>query len=138
MKITKNEQKQINKNGQQYHLKLALIYGSFAKGKNHKDSDLDIAVLGKKLLDFKTILELSYEFTHIFKGIEVNVKSLHQVDPFFRYQVMQNSILIYGQPFDYHNFKTYAFRAYIDSKDLLRLENILAQKTLQYLRKSHA
>ena len=94
------------------------------------------------LIDFKEpvdlFINLSYEFTHIFKGIEVNIKSLHQVDPFFRYQVMQNSILIYGQPFDYHNFKTYAFRAYVDSKDLLRLENILAQKTLQYLGKSHA
>ena len=138
MKITRNEQKQIDKIGQQYHLKLGLIYGSFAKGKNRKDSDLDIGVLGEKLLDFKTILELSYEFTRIFKGIEVNVKSLHQVDPFFRYQVMRNSILIYGKPFDYHNFKTYAFRAYVDSKDLLRLEKILIQKTFQYLRKSYA
>lgn len=50
----------------------------------------------------------------------------------------QKQINKIGQPFDYHNFKTYAFRAYIDSKDLLRLENILTQKTLQYLRKSHA
>ena len=68
----------------------------------------------------------------------MNVESLHQVDPFFRYQVMQNSILIYGQPFDYHNFRAYAFRDYVDSKDLLRLEKILTQKTLQYLRKLHA
>ncbi len=138
MKITKKQQEKINKIGKKYNLKLAVIYGSFAKGKNRQTSDLDIAVLGERELDFKTILELYSEFSDVFRGKEIDIKSLHRVDPFFRYQVMRDSILIYGEPLEYHNFKAYAFRAYMDSRDLLRLEQIMSQKTISYLRESHA
>ena len=138
IRITKKQQDQINKIGKKYDLKLAVIYGSFAKDKNRQTSDLDMAVLGEEELNFKTVLKLFSEFSSVFKDIEVDVKSLHRVDPFFRYQVMRDSILIYGNPLEYHNFKAYAFRAYMDSKDLLRLEQIMSQKTISYLRESHA
>jgi len=138
MKITKKQQEKINKIGKKYNLKLAVIYGSFAKGKNRQTSDLDIAVLGERELDFKTILELYSEFSDVFRGKEIDIKSLHRVDPFFRYQVMRDSILIYGKSLEYHNFKAYAFQAYMDSKNLLRLEQIMSQKTISYLRESHA
>lgn len=138
IRITKKQQDQINKIGKKYDLKLAVIYGSFAKDKNRQTSDLDIAVLGEEELNFKTVLKLFSEFSSVFQDIEVDVKSLHRVDSFFRYQVMRDSILIYGNPLEYHNFKAYAFRAHMDSKDLLRLEQIMSQKTISYLRKSHA
>lgn len=138
VKITKDTQQKITEIGKKYKLKLAVIYGSFAKGRNHRASDLDIAVLGEKKLEFRTILELYSEFSNTFKGREVDVKSLHGVDPFFRYQVMRDSVLIYGDHLEYHNFKAYAFRAYMDSKDLLRIEKILSQKTISYLRQLHA
>lgn len=138
IRITKKQQDQINKIGKKYDLKLAVIYGSFAKDKNRQTSDLDIAVLGEEELNFKTVLKLFSEFSSVFQDIEVDVKSLHRVDSFFRYQVMRDSILIYGNPLEYHNFKAYAFRAHMDSKDLLRLEQIMSQKTISYLRESHA
>lgn len=138
IRITKKQRDQINKIGKKYDLKLTVIYGSFAKDKNRQTSDLDIAVLGEEELNFKTVLKLFSEFSSVFKDIEVDVKSLHGVDPFFRYQAMRDSILIYGNPLEYHNFKAYAFRAYMDSKDLLRLEQIMSQKTISYLRESHA
>lgn len=138
VQINKDKERRITKIGKKYKLKLAVIYGSSARGRSHKTSDLDIAVLGEKQLDFKTLLELYSEFGRIFKDKEVDVKSLHRVDPFFRYQVMQDSILIYGDHLEYHNFKAYAFRAYMDSKDLLRLEKILSQKTISYLRQLDA
>ncbi len=138
IRITRKQQDQINKIAKKYNLKLTVIYGSFAKDKNHPKSDLDIAVLGEEELNFEIVLELFSEFSRIFADIEVDVKSLHRVDAFFRYQVMQDSILIYGKPLEYHNFKAYAFRAYMDSKDLLCLEKIMSQKTISYLRKSHA
>ena len=138
VEITKDMEQKIAGIGKKYKLRLAVIYGSYAKDKSHKASDLDIAVLGKKELDFKTVLELYSEFSDVFRGKEIDIKSLHRVDPFFRYQVMRDSILIYGEPLEYHNFKAYAFRAYMDSRDLLRLEQIMSQKTISYLRESHA
>ena len=46
-------------------------------------------------------------------------------------------VVIYGNRLEYHNFKAYAFRAYMDSKDLLQIEKILSQKTISYLRQLH-
>jgi len=137
IKITRDIAQKITEIGRKYKLKLVVIYGSYAKGENRKASDLDIAVLGEKELEFKTILDLYSEFSNIFKGKEIDIKSLHRVDPFFRYQVMRDSILIYGNRLEYHNFKAYAFRAYMDSKDLLQIEKILSQKTISYLRQLH-
>jgi len=137
MTIHENMQKKIYEMSRPHNLRLAIIYGSFARGETHTKSDLDIAVLGERKLDFQSILVLSDEYAHIFKGSEVSVQSLHNVDAFFRYQVTRNSILIYGEPSDYHEFRAYAFRAYIDSKDLLNLERILTKKTLQYLRQAY-
>ena len=137
IKITKDIKQRIAEVGKKYKLKLAVIYGSYATGKSHRTSDLDIAVLGEKELEFKTILDLYSEFSNIFRDKDVDVKSLHRVDPFFRYQVMRDSILIYGNPLEYHNFKAYVFRAYMDSKDLLRIEKMLSRKTISYLRQLH-
>jgi len=137
IKITRDIAQKITEIGRKYKLKLVVIYGSYAKGENRKASDLDIAVLGEKELEFKTILDLYSEFSNIFKDKEIDIKSLHRVDPFFRYQVMRDSILIYGNRLEYHNFKAYAFRAYMDSKDLLQIEKILSQKTISYLRQLH-
>ena len=137
IKITRDIAQKITEIGRKYKLKLVVIYGSYAKGENRKASDLDIAVLGEKELEFKTILDLYSEFSNIFRDKDVDVKSLHRVDPFFRYQVMRDSILIYGNPLEYHNFKAYVFRAYMDSKDLLRIEKMLSRKTISYLRQLH-
>ena len=136
--ITSRQQQEINKIGKKYNLQLAVIYGSFAKDKDHKRSDLDIAVLGKGKLNFQTVLDLYSKLSNILKNVDIDLKSLHRTDPFFRYQVMRDSILIYGDPLEYHNFKAYVFRAYMDSRDLLRLERTLSEKTISYLRESHA
>jgi predicted nucleotidyltransferase len=40
-------------------IRLAIVFGSLANGKSHRDSDLDIAVLGKRPLEPSRRIELS-------------------------------------------------------------------------------
>ncbi|MCD4670645.1 MAG: nucleotidyltransferase domain-containing protein, partial [Actinomycetia bacterium] len=69
---------------------------------------------------------------------ELDIKSLHKVDPLFCYQVARYSKLLYGSLMDYNEFRAYTFRLYHDAKDLFRLEEIQVLKYQDYLNKKYA
>lgn len=130
LKITAKQQKQINKIGKKYNLKLAVIHGSYAKDRARPGSDLDIAVLGKKKLDFDDIIKIYSDFGDVFGDNwerELDLKSLHDKDPLFRYYVIRDGILIYGNITDYHEFRAYAIKDYIESLPLFTLEQRLVE-----------
>ena len=131
MENLENLKPEIEKLAKEHNLLLVLLYGSQAKGKVSKDSDIDIAVLGAKPISTDDLIALSNEFAQIFDVYEIDVKSLHNTDTLFRYQVMSKSVLLYGRSYDYHSFKAYAFRSYHDSKDLFRLKEVLIRKRMQ-------
>lgn len=115
------------------NLKFVILYGSQARGAAKNSSDIDIAVLGEKTISFAKLVDLINEFTDILETNEVDVKSLHNTDPLFRYEVTREGILLYGDEKDYVSFKAYAFRDYMDSCDLFRLKEIIIKKRLAHL-----
>jgi len=141
MKLTELEKQKIIKIGKKYNLKLILLHGSYVTGKVRYNSDLDIAVLGKKSIDFKTLLKIYSDLSGVFGNNperELDFKSLHKIDPLFCYQVAKYSELLYGNLLDYNEFRAYAFRAYYDAKDLFKLESLLVSKYQNYLNKKYA
>jgi len=141
MKFTKQEKQKIKKAGMKYDLKLILLHGSYATGRAKPESDLDIAFLGKNPIDFKTSLNIYSDMADIFGDYfdrELDIKSLHKVDPLFCYQVARYSKLLYGSLLDYNEFRAYAFRLYHDAKDLFRLEDLLISKYQDHLNKRYA
>jgi len=140
MILTEVEKQKIIETGKKYNLKLIIFHGSYATDKARPGSDLDIGILGKKPLDFKTVGNIYSDLEEIFgnnDARELDVKSLHKIDPLFRYQVAKDSQLIYGSTIDYNEFRAYAFRLYCDSKDLLKLEKLLVSKYQDYLNKKY-
>jgi len=141
MFLTKEQKQKINQIGRKYNLKLILLYGSFARGETRSDSDLDIAVLGKKPINLDTLLSIYSEMPFIFgnnKRRELDLSSLHNVNSLFRFYVMRDSILLYGKSIDYYSFKAYAFRDYQESQSLLKLMDTLIHKRQKYLLKNYA
>lgn len=116
-----------------YDLRFIILYGSYAKNQVRPDSDIDIAVLGNKIVDFSQIVDLNNEFIDLLHFNEIDVKSLHRTNPLFRYQVTRDGILLFGNENDYNHFKAYAFRDYIDSQNLFKLRDILTQRRLNKL-----
>lgn len=116
-----------------YGFLLVMLYGSHAKETAKKESDIDIAVLGKKQFSFEQLIDLNNEFSEIFEAKEIDVKSLHNTDSLFRYQVMRDGLLLYGASKDYNSFRAYAFRDYYDSRDIFRLKEAIIKKRLQSL-----
>jgi predicted nucleotidyltransferase len=135
MPLTLKQKNQIQKIGRKYNLKLILIHGSFVKKERFTpESDLDVAILAKKPIDWKTFFNILKDLENVFgKKREIDLKTLENVDPLFLYQVMKDSLLIYGSSFDYWNLKTFAIRNYWDAKPIFKLEKILVEK---YFRKN--
>ncbi len=126
----------IEKLAEKHELSLVALYGSYAKNMAKKDSDVDIAVYRKnKPVSFDELVDLNNEFADVFKSMEIDVKSLHNTNPLFRYQVMRDGILLYGNRRDFISFKAYSFRDYCDSRDLLRLKETIIKKRLKLLTK---
>jgi len=141
MHLTQEQQQNIDGVGRKYCLKFILIHGSYATGKMKTGSDLDIALLGEKLIEFEELLAIYSDLAEIFGDNprrELDIKSLHKADPLFCYQVAKDSQLIYGDPTDFNEFKAHAFSNYFDSKDLFHLEEILIQKFQNYLNQKYA
>ena len=133
MKLTKEQKQKIDKIGRKYDLKLALLFGSRARNQERKDSDLDIAILGNKKIDFKELLQINYEFQKVFEII-VDVRSLHNTSPLFRYQVTKNSQLFYGTSRDYFNYKSFAYLDYIDNESMFSLTRKIIMRRQKYLK----
>ena len=133
MELTKEQKNEIKKIGDKYNLKLMIIHGSYATGKARPGSDLDVAVLGEKPTAFEVLMKIFGELEKVFgnsKERELDVKSLENADVLFLYQVMKDSMLIYGSSFDYWQLKTFAIRNYWDHAPIFKLEEILLKKYL--------
>ena len=140
MYLTQGQQHKIKKVGRKYRLRFLLLHGSYATGKVKTGSDLDIALLREKLIEFEELLAIYSDLAEVFGDEpqrELDIKSLHKADPLFCYQVVKDSQLLYGDLTDFNEFKAYAFSNYFDSKDLFHLEKTLIQKFQNYLNQKY-
>ncbi|MDH4201056.1 MAG: nucleotidyltransferase domain-containing protein [Spirochaetia bacterium] len=113
-------------------LRLIVLFGSRAKlsPAPTEESDVDVAVLGcpkNKFWDcFKIVGKL-------FPDYVLDLVQLEGADPLFRYEIMNHSVLLWGDPDLYYEYRAYAYRDFIDSADLFQLENNLFTKKMKYL-----
>jgi predicted nucleotidyltransferase len=140
MQLTQEQQQKIEEVGRKYRLKFILLHGSYATDKIRRGSDLDIALLGEKPIEFEELSAIYSDLAEVFGDDpqrELDIKSLHKADPLFCYQVAKDSQLLYGDITDFNEFRAYAFSNYFDSKDLFHLEKILIQKYQNYLNQKY-
>lgn len=138
MKLTVKQKKEINKIGKKYNLRFVIIHGSYAIGEEKKGSDLDVAVYGKKKISFDQQLKIFNNFEKVFgnnKKRELDLKSLHNANSLFRYEVVRSGQLIYGNQNDFDEYYLYACKDYNDSKSLFKLQDILINKRQKHLNK---
>lgn len=124
-----------------FDLKFVILHGSYATGRVRTGSDFDVAVLGNHPLSPEAFFDLYGALADVFgdnSARELDLKTLHHVDPLFRYEVTRAGQLLYGDPTAYEEFKAFAHRAYDDAEPLFDLEYKLIKKNQQYLNKALA
>lgn len=129
MKITKDQKLKIAKIALKYQLKLVIIFGSFAIGKQRLGSDLDIAVLGLEDVGFNDQINLISELILIFNK-DVDLSVLNRANPLLLFEASKNPILLYGDREEFFKFRLYAFNAYHDYAPFFAMENNLNKKII--------
>lgn len=131
IRINLSSKKKIKKIGEKHYLSLVLAFGSFAKGKVHKGSDLDIAVLAKKTLSFREHSKLYSGFSEIFEGRNVDLVLINHADPLFLKQILANCQVLYGSERTLAELRIYAFKRYCDYRPYLDLEKKFAHQFIK-------
>ena len=73
-----------------YQLDLILMFGSRSTGKVHPESDIDIAVYGKKVFSEIDKIQLMYELSNVFHTDNIDLVDLRNASPFLRREVFKN------------------------------------------------
>lgn len=141
MRITSEQQQRLEEIGRMQELRFSILHGSYAREMADRASDLDIAVVAKRPLPFEKRLDLHAELAEVFGDSaerELDLKTLHAVDSLFRYEVVRDGMLLYGDPHAYEEYRAYAYRDYVDSQNLRELEGVLLKKSIRSLAERYA
>ncbi len=134
MHLTEEQRHTLERIGDRYDLKFIVLHGSYATGRERAESDIDIAVLGKKCISSDTFLKIQNEIGDILGDgpeRELDFKSLHGVDPLFRYYATRDSQLLYGDRTEFNDYKLYAESDYEDTHALRALEETMTRAKIE-------
>jgi predicted nucleotidyltransferase len=73
-----------------YQLDLILMFGSRLTGNVHPESDVDIAVYGRRILSETEKIQLIYELSNIFHTDDIDLVDLRAASPFLKKEVFKN------------------------------------------------
>jgi predicted nucleotidyltransferase len=129
----KVDREKIQKSAFEKGIKFIILFGSQAVGDGHEHSDFDVAVLttrGQDLSLFKNYSE-TLDFLSEILGVpddRIDLTHLNKANPLLKYEVVSSGKLLYGDEDEYAAYRAGAFKDYIDSQPLFRLEKYLIRK----------
>ena len=91
-----------------------VLFGSYARGTQNKESDIDIAIKPKKELRKKEQFYLAQELADTI-NIEVDLVNLDEIGDGFRYEILINGKTIYCEyEFKFELYKLDMYREYLE------------------------
>ena len=120
-----------------FRIRLLILFGSRATSPPliTPESDLDLAVLLNPEQPANRFIECIQDLFELFSLYDADIALLNYTDPLFRYEVMKDGVLLFGDLDDFLEYRAFAFRDFMDSKDLRDLEEQLYNKKMAYIRK---
>ena len=97
-------------------LRLVLLFGSVASGKECQESDIDLGFLFDKPID---ILGLNNRVIRLLRTDRVDVIDLSRASPLLKHSVIRTGKALFEKtPGLFNIFQSLAFRIYVDAKKL--------------------
>jgi len=115
------------------NIKLAYIFGSFAKGENRFGSDLDIAVFFEQEPDLLGIgqLVVRLEETYDYKVDLVSLNNLFDINPKLAYSIVRDGILLFCNDYKFlSDYKKNTYLKYLDFKPVIDLFTLKLNKRI--------
>ena len=79
-------------------------------------------------------LELNKQLAATMPDAMLDIVFLADADPLFRWEIMDQGVLLYGDIDDFLEYRAFAYRDFVDSADLRRLERALFEKKMAMIR----
>lgn len=123
-------------------IKFIVLFGSQTNGSLKKRSDFDVAVFLKNRKDFFDNFDLYSDLLdNLSKILDIDMDKLDLTDLananiLLRYEITSKGKLLFGDEDDYAQYRTFAFRDYLDAQSLFELEDLLIKKRHQLLRQA--
>ena len=121
--------KYIDKLVRDYEIKLIYIFGSYAKGENRADSDLDIAMYFDREIDGFAKLDIFGELVGIFNREDIDLVILNNVDEVLKFQVIKYGKVVYMKDLVTKvTFEARAMSEYMDMEHFREVRNKYSHK----------
>ena len=79
-------------------------------------------------------MEYYRELNRVFPGRDLDLTFLADADPLFRWEIMSDGVLLWGEPLEFLELRAFAYKDFVDSADLRRLERILFDRKMAFVR----
>lgn len=115
---------------------MVVLYGSRATGSPPPlpESDLDVAI-SFAVVSPPGFWECYRDLAEVFADHSLDLVPLANQDTLFRWEVMRDGVLLWGDPIEHLEHRAFAYRDFVDSADLRRLEKALFEKEMAFIRR---
>ena len=98
-----------------------VLFGSYARGTQNKESDIDIAIKPKRKLERKEQFYMSQKLADAI-NTEVDLVNLDDIGDGFRYEILMNGTTIYCEnEFKFELYKLDMYREYLELNESRKL-----------------
>lgn len=117
-------------------VRMLVLFGSRATGSPPPapGSDLDVAISLADGEDRPRFWQIHQALADAFPDQSIDLAFLNEADSLFRWEILRDGILLWGDPDDFLELRAFAFRDYVDSADLRALERKLFKKKMALIR----
>lgn len=113
-------------------IRMVVLFGSHAPGglPPRPESDIDLAVALHRSADRPRYGELFDALAEAFPEGTPDPVLLSDADPLFRWEIMRRGVLLHGDIDEFLELRAFAYRDFVDSRDLRELERVLFEKKM--------
>ncbi|OGL50447.1 MAG: hypothetical protein A3H37_06190 [Candidatus Schekmanbacteria bacterium RIFCSPLOWO2_02_FULL_38_14] len=127
----KFDNKKLNHLVKKYNISLIVLFGSYTKGIRNKNSDIDIGIYLKNLINDSKEFQLLTDLIKIFKNDSLDVAILNYASPLLLFEVAKKGKLIAERKKgDFLKFKIMAFKKYWETKKFRTLRKTFLNNTI--------
>ncbi|OGH73853.1 MAG: hypothetical protein A3C90_01255 [Candidatus Magasanikbacteria bacterium RIFCSPHIGHO2_02_FULL_51_14] len=131
MELLKKHSKMIAK---RHDLDLVVMFGSAARGKTHKLSDVDIAIKPKKQMSYREEAVIEMEFQRALKRGNVEIVNMRELkSPLLQYAIATDGIVLFQESREiFDEFQILATHLYREARPLFDLEKRYVAKHIAH------
>ncbi|MEI8175155.1 MAG: nucleotidyltransferase domain-containing protein [bacterium] len=102
---------------EKHNLKLVVLFGSQARNRANKESDIDVGIYRDSNISWDEKIKLSLEFGNILKNNNVDVEIISSNSPLLMHNILNSGKILFEKDKDvFFVLKLYAWKVFTDSK----------------------